>query len=121
MKSVRKLTIYQSLIHKFILEEYKSVKGFWGKETKLLKGLASKYSIEFFEWLSPPFGYKINSFLYFMGKDGTDYLRGQYFEFLKTKINLTPEQPKHLDNSTVIGDNIEIVKKPKNLEEFLSL
>ena len=121
MKSARKPNIYQSLISKFITDQGKTAKYFWGKETKIVKKLVSKYSQEFFEWLPLPFGYKVSSFVYFLTKDGEDYLRGKYFEFLKTKINLTPEQPKHLDSTTVIGDNIEIVKKPKNIEEFLSL
>jgi len=82
------------------------------------KKLIEKYGFDFLQWVEVPFGYRVSSLLYFLGKNGTDYLNGQYFEFLKTKIK-EQSKPNLLDQSSVLGDNTEIVKRPSNLQEFL--
>ncbi len=119
LKKERKPTQLQLLIHKFIIPETQKDKYFWGRESKFAKQLIEKYSFEFLNWVGIPFGYRVNSLIYFLSKDGRDYLNGQYFDFLKTKIIKSPEVKVSVESSSVLGDNIEITKKPKSLQEFL--
>lgn len=121
MKSERKPTQNQIIINRFIIPEFKVGKYFWPKESAAAKKLIQKYSFEFLNWVEPPFGYKVKSLLYFLSRDGEDYLGGQYFEYLKTQIKETKERPKPLDNLPILGDNVEIIKKPNSLQEFLKI
>jgi hypothetical protein len=118
MKSERKLTPIQKVIEKFILEEYKVGRSFWAKESKFARQLIQKYSFDFLEWVPVPFGYKIQSLIFFLTQDGKGYLASQYFEYLKLKIK-NPTKEEIILHNEPLGDNINITKKPTNLQEFI--
>jgi len=118
-KKERKISDAQRIMKKFICEGPRD-KYFYGRETKIANKLIKKYSLQFFEWLEVPFGYKTNSLLYFLAQQGGDYLRGKYFEYLKFQIGLE-SKPAKATGGEVVGENVEINKKPRTVEEFLSL
>lgn len=121
MKSERKPTQIQLLIKKFVIPEYQKGKYFWSRESKIAKDLIKKYSYEYLQWVEVPFGYKIQSLLFFLTEDGKTYLSEKYFDFIKTKIKLSKEPTKPLDNGPILGDNVKIEKRPKSLQEFLKI
>jgi hypothetical protein len=116
----RKKSIQLQIINKFITTEFSKDKYFYPRESKMANKLIEKYTKEFLLWVSPPFGYKVTSLSYFITSNGKDYLNGQYFEYLKTKINLTKKTDEQIGKE-VLGQNIEISVKPKTLQEFLNI
>ena len=120
-RKARKLSKNQILIKKFVNVEFFCDKNFWPREMKMLNKLIKAYSIQFLEWLSPPSNYKLSTLAFFLTKDGKNYLSDQLFEYQKTKTNLSPEKNNIKIEESKIGEDVQIVKKPKSLKDFLNL
>jgi hypothetical protein len=120
-KKARKLSKNQILIKKFVNVEFFCNKNFWPREMKMLNKLIGVYGIEFLEWLSPPSNYKVSTLAFFLTKDGKNYLSDQLFEYQKTKNNLSPQQSNIKMEEYKVGEDAQIVKKPKSLKDFLNL
>ncbi len=117
----RKVSIQLQLIKKFITPEYAKDKYFYPRESKMANKLIAKYTQEFLLWVPIPFGYKITSLSYFISPNGKEYLKGQYFEYLKAKIDLTNRDNVKEIGKEVIGQNIEIPQTPKTVQDFLNI
>lgn len=120
-KAKRTRNKYQLLVEKFVSSVQNRY--FWPKEIKFAKQLIEKYSFEFLIFCDIPYGYKVNSLLYFLGPQGIEYLAeqkpkyDQYIDYLRranTTIKLEDEK---------IGDDVltNYNKKPTTLKEFLNV
>ena len=120
-KTARQPTVQQILINKFITVEFSVDKYFWPRETKIVNGLIKIYSQEFLAWLKPPYGYKVNSMVYFLGKEGQDYIASQMLEYRKVTTDYSPNPLDVPLSEHKIGDDAPLVNKPKTLKDFLNL
>ena len=120
-KKARKLSKNQILIKKFVNVEFFCDKNFWPREMKMLSKLIEVYGVEFLEWLSPPSNYKLSTLAFFLTKDGKNYISDQLFEYHKTRTNLSPQKNNIKIEEFKVGEDAEVVKKPKSLKDFLNL
>ena len=118
----RKLSNQQVLIGKFVDSGQFGNKGFWPKEMKIATKLVKKYNLDFLMWVIPPYGKKVPSLAYFIADYGQQYLQEQFFNFNKTKIDLSPKvEEVQLSESKIGNDIILQEKKPKTLRDFLNM
>lgn len=92
----------------------------WGREGKLAKRLITKHGSDILLWMPPPEGYKVSSLMWFFTDLGENYINDQRFEYKKATTNLTSQKPSIPLSETKIGDDINIVNKPRTLKEFLN-
>ena len=108
---------------KEILGRFLEPKGInFPREIKISKKLLSIYPFEF--WIQckePFFPLRMKSLAWFLGEEGKSYLTFHYFEYLKASTNLTKEvKPVKLEKEK-IGQDVEIKKEPKSLQDFLGM
>ena len=120
-KTIRQPTVQQILINKFVTVEFSVDNNFWGRETKIVNCLIKKYSQEFLAWLQPPHGYRVNSMVYFLGKEGQDYIAGQLVAYRKATTDYSPNPLEITLAQHKIGEDIVVESKPKSLKDFLNL
>jgi len=102
--------------------EIKNNKIFWAREMKIAGKLLKFYPFEFLVQAKEPFfPLKMNSLSYFIGENGKNFLNNEYFEYKKSKIDLTAVQQQIKLEEKPIGDNLKIETKPKTLQEFLGM
>lgn len=119
-KIPRRLSNQQVIITKFIDPVMFKNKGFWPKEMKIANSLVKKYNLDFLKWVIPPYGKKVPSLCYFVADYGCQYLQEQYFNFNKSKLDLSPKIEKVELSKDKIGEDA-VINKPKTLKDFLNL
>jgi hypothetical protein len=119
-KIPRKLSNQQVIITKFVDPVMFKNKGFWPKEMKIANSLVKKYNLDFLKWVIPPYGKKVPSLAYFIADYGQQYLQEQYFNFNKSKLDLSPKIEKVELSKDKIGEDV-VINKPKTLKDFLNL
>ena len=120
LKKPRKLSNQQILVGKFVDSAQFNNKGFWPREMKIATKLVSKYNLEFLIWVIPPYGKKVPSLAYFIADYGQQYLQEQFFNFNKSKLDLSPKIEKVELSKDKIGEDA-VINKPKTLKDFLNL
>lgn len=108
------------LINKFVTLEFSIDKGFWPREMKFAGQLLKKYGYDFLAWLPIPSGYKIPSLVWFLSPAGKSYMTEQSYEYQKQKGNLTLQKEEIPLTETKIGEDVELITKPKTLKDFLN-
>jgi hypothetical protein len=95
-----------------ILSKEEKTKEFWAREFFLLKKLIEKYpNISFWETADIK---RVPSLLIYSTKDSS-YLDYKYREF-----SFVPEKKQQIILSEKIGEDKEIISKPRTLKQFLS-
>ena len=120
VKTPRKQSNQQILVGKFVDAAQFKNKGFWPREMKMATKLVSVYNLEFLMWVIPPYGKKVPSLAYFMADYGKQYLQEQFFNFNKSKLDLSPKIEKVELSQNKIGEDA-VINKPKTLKDFLNL
>lgn len=120
VKKPRKLNTQQILVGKFVDSCHFANKGFWPREMKMATKLVGTYNLDFLNWVIPPYGKKVPSLAYFMADYGKQYLQEQFYNFNRTKLDISPKVEKVELVATKIGEDVE-VKKEKTLKDFLNL
>lgn len=120
VKKTRKPNNQQILIGKLVEESHFSDKGFWPREMKMATKLVKTYNLDFLLWVIPPYGKKVPSLAYFMADYGKQYLQEQFYNFNRTKLDISPKIEKVELSSEKIGEDL-VIEKPKTLKDFLNL
>ena len=83
------------------------------KEAGMLVNLVKKYPNQKF-WSRIEFDYKVRSLAHFFTKEGDMEVKRMYAEY-----NYTPKQKKEAKETGKTGKDALIIKKPKNIKEWL--
>jgi hypothetical protein len=93
---------------------------FWMSQMKMATKLVKIYNLEFILWVIPPYGKRVPSLAYFIADYGKQYLQEQFFNFNKSKLDLSPKIEKVELSKDKIGEDA-VINKPKTLKDFLNL
>lgn len=118
-KQPRKKSDNIKIIEKFVNLNFGLDKHFWGREAMFAKRLIAKYKGDFLLTIPCPNGYKIQSLGWFFTPPGQHYLSEQLVEYSKQNTNLSHIQQEIPLAETKIGEDIEVVSKPRTLKDFL--
>jgi hypothetical protein len=121
LAKVKKENNHQKIISKFITVNFSSCgRGFWPQQMKISGQLILKYGLDFLLWCPPPNGYKVTSLVWFLTREGHNYLSDQLFEYEKSKQCQTSTTEKISLENEKIGEDIVLNIKPKTIKEFLN-
>jgi hypothetical protein len=116
---VRKKSDNVKVIEQFVNLNFGLDKYFWGRESKFAKKLIEKYKLDFILSMPLPNGFRIQSLVWFFTTPGQHYLSEQLVEYSKRNTNLSHVRQEISLSETKIGEDIEVVSKPKTLKDFL--
>lgn len=121
-KPVKARSKNHEIIGRFLkVENSKTDKYFWPREMKLAGFLLKKYTYEFLIQAKEPFyPLKMNSFAWFKTDEGEEFLSKELFEYKRANVPLSKEKEEIVLSPTKIGEDIQLLKKPKTLKDFLN-
>lgn len=109
------------IIFRFVTVEFsKNRMGFWPSEMKMAGNMIREHGMEFLMWLEPPNGYKVNSLVWFLTKEGKHYISDQLFEYKKQSPELIKTQTSITLEPNKIDKDVTVSMRPKSVKEFLN-
>lgn len=120
MEKKKFLTPNHEIINRFIHVKTGD-KYFWPREIKITKKLVTQFNLEFILQLPEPFGTKIPSMAWFLTNEGKIYLNNAFFQCQQKKLDFSPKFQQVELLPVKIGEDVEIIKKPKTLKDFLKV
>lgn len=105
----------KNIISRLVEKPKNNIRLFYAREMKLLNELCSRYSLEFMDIVD--FGRKLDSLTYLTSPKLKETLDKKFRAF---NFSVDVSRYPSYDLSEKYGDDLEIIRKPKTVKDFLN-